>query len=118
MPTPGPDLLEQGGISLFELSKFASHAIKTEEQRWLKFFKDGERLDADHLPDWMQTTEMRQAMSTVKQFSEKERAYDAYQARTPPWPRSPVSRPCCGSRARKEMTEPYPAPESKQAGAY
>ena len=29
----------------------------------------------------MQTTEMMQAMSTVKRFSEKERAYDAYQAR-------------------------------------
>ncbi len=33
------------------------------------------------LPDWMQTTEMRQAMSTVKRFSEKERAHDADQAR-------------------------------------
>ena len=77
----GRTLLEHGGISLFELSKFATGAVETEEQRWLKFFKDGERLDADHLPDWMQTTEMRQAMSTVKQFSEKERAYDAYQAR-------------------------------------
>ena len=77
----GRTLLEHGGISLFELSKFAAGAVETEEQRWLKFFKDGERLDADHLPDWMQTTEMRQAMSTVKQFSEKERAYDAYQAR-------------------------------------
>ena len=62
----GRTLLEHGGISLFELSKFAAGAVETEEQRWLKFFKDGERLDADHLPDWMQTTEMRQAMSTVK----------------------------------------------------
>ena len=77
----GRTLLEHGGISLFELSKFATGAVETEEQRWLKFFKDGERLDADHLPNWMQTDEMRQAMSTVKRFSEKERAYDAYQAR-------------------------------------
>jgi len=29
----------------------------------------------------MQTNEMRQAMSTLKRFSEKERAYDDYQAR-------------------------------------
>ena len=29
----------------------------------------------------MQTNEMRQAMSTLKAFSEKERAYHAYQAR-------------------------------------
>ena len=77
----GRTLLERSGISLFELSKFAAGAVETEEQRWLKFFKDGERLDADHLPDRMQTDEMRQAMNTVKRFSEKERAYDAYQAR-------------------------------------
>ena len=77
----GRTWLEHGGISLFELNKFAAGAVETEEQRWLKFFKDGERLDADHLPDWMQTVEMRQAMSTLKQFSDKERAYDAYQAR-------------------------------------
>ena len=38
-------------------------------------------MDADRLPDWMQTTEMRQAMSTLQRFSDKERAYDAYQAR-------------------------------------
>jgi hypothetical protein len=29
----------------------------------------------------MQTTEMRQAMNTLKTFSEKERAYHRYQAR-------------------------------------
>jgi hypothetical protein len=46
-----------------------------------KFFQDGERLDEAHLPDWMQTDEMRQAMSTLKAFSEKERAYHACQAR-------------------------------------
>ena len=33
------------------------------------------------LPEWMQTAEIRQAMSTLKEFSEKERAYHAYQAR-------------------------------------
>ena len=46
-----------------------------------KFFQDGERLDEAYLPDWMQTDEMRQAMNTLKAFSEKERAYHAYQAR-------------------------------------
>ena len=63
------------------MSKFATEAVASEEQRWLKFFKEGERLDADRLPEWMQTIEMRQAMSTLKAFSEKEHAYDAYQAR-------------------------------------
>jgi len=77
----GRSFLDHGGISLFELGKFAATEVATEEQRWLRFFKEGERLDADQLPGWMQTIEMRQAMSTLKAFSEKERAYDAYQAR-------------------------------------
>jgi hypothetical protein len=77
----GQLLLDHGGIWLLELNKFAAERVETEQQRWLKFFKEGEHLDETHLPDWMQTDEMRQAMSTLKAFSEKERAYHAYQAR-------------------------------------
>ena len=39
------------------------------------------RLDEGRLPERMQTEEMRQAMGTLKEFSEKERSYHAYQAR-------------------------------------
>ncbi|MFM8330998.1 MAG: Rpn family recombination-promoting nuclease/putative transposase [Candidatus Methylumidiphilus sp.] len=77
----GRVLGEAGGIWLLELQKFAADLIETDEQRWLKFFKDGEKLDDAALPDWMNTPEMRQAMSTLRQFSEKERDYHAYQAR-------------------------------------
>jgi hypothetical protein len=77
----GRSLLEHGGIWLLELSKCTIEAVETEQDRWLKFFSEGERLDADRLPAWMQTEEMRQAMSTLKAFSEKERAYHQYQAR-------------------------------------
>ena len=77
----GRRLIDHGGIWLMELEKFAAEAVETEEQRWLKFFIEGERLDDANLPDWMQTAEMRQAMSTLKGFSEKERAYHVYQAR-------------------------------------
>ena len=66
---------------MLELSKFTDHAVKTEQQRWLKFFNEAEHLDDDTLPTWMQTPEMMQAMSTLKTFSDKERAYHAYQAR-------------------------------------
>ncbi|MFM8333612.1 MAG: hypothetical protein ACKN9T_18190, partial [Candidatus Methylumidiphilus sp.] len=59
----------------------AADLIETDEQRWLKFFKDGEKLDDAALPDWMNTPEMKQAMNTLRQFSEKERDYHAYQAR-------------------------------------
>ena len=77
----GRRFLDPGGIWLLELNKFAAERVETEQQRWLKFLNEGERLDERHLPDWMQTDEMRQAMSTLTAFSEKERAYHAYQAR-------------------------------------
>ena len=75
----GRVFLDHGGIWLLELSKFAADAVETEQQRWLKFFTEAERLDADALPAWMQTHEMRRAMNTLKAFSEKEHAYQARQ---------------------------------------
>jgi len=82
----GRVLIEHGGIYLLELDKFAAGpgaagSVETELERWLKFFTEGERLDEQDLPEWMQTEEMRQAMSTLTTFSEKEREYHAYQAR-------------------------------------
>jgi predicted transposase/invertase (TIGR01784 family) len=77
----GQHLLDHGGIWIFELSKFAVQQVETERERWLKFFNEAESLDNARLPDWMQTPVMRQAMSTLTAFSEKERAYHAYQAR-------------------------------------
>jgi len=77
----GRTFLDHGGIWLLELNKFAAERVETEQERWLRFFQEGERLDETRLPDWMQTDEMRQAMSTLTAFSEKERAYHAYQAR-------------------------------------
>jgi predicted transposase/invertase (TIGR01784 family) len=77
----GRTFLDHGGLWLLELNKFAAERVETEQERWLKFFKEGESLDETRLPDWMQTDEMRQAMSTLTAFSEKERAYHAYQAR-------------------------------------
>ncbi|MEI7869833.1 MAG: PD-(D/E)XK nuclease family transposase, partial [Candidatus Methylumidiphilus sp.] len=74
-------LADLGGIHLLELKKFTAERIETEEQRWLQFFKEGEQLDESALPDWMNTDEMRQAMKTLKLFSDKERDYHAYQAR-------------------------------------
>ena len=56
--------------------------VVNEQQRWLKFFREGEQLnDATLLPEWMNTDEMRQAMNTLRQFSEKERNDHLYPAR-------------------------------------
>ena len=77
----GRVFVDHGGIWLLELSKFDVDGVETEQQRWLKFFNEGKDLNDEALPAWMQTGEMKQAMSTLKAFSEKERAYHAYQAR-------------------------------------
>ncbi|MEA1051722.1 Rpn family recombination-promoting nuclease/putative transposase [Lamprobacter modestohalophilus] len=77
----GRSLVDHGGIWLLELNKFHAERVNTEQERWLKFFKEGATLDREALPLWMQTPEMRQAMSTLERFSEKDRAYHAYQAR-------------------------------------
>ena len=77
----GKTLTEQGGIWLLELKKFAATHIESEEQRWLKFFTEGEQLNDDTLPEWMITQEMKQAMSTLSTFSEKDQNYFKYQAR-------------------------------------
>jgi predicted transposase/invertase (TIGR01784 family) len=78
----GKLLTEHGGIWLLELEKFSAAHIENEQERWLQFFKKGDLLnDEQELPDWMNTQEMRQAMSTLRQFSEKDKDYFAYQAR-------------------------------------
>jgi len=81
-------LIAEGGLRFanspyagFDLVKLPDRPIEGERKRWLRFFKEGETLDDEALPDWMQTDEMRQAMGTQRQFSEKERQYHAYQAR-------------------------------------
>jgi predicted transposase/invertase (TIGR01784 family) len=77
----GRILTQHGGIWLLELNKFNASRIESEDERWLKFFKDGDQLNDIALPDWMSTGEMKQAMSTLSTFSEKERQYHQYQAR-------------------------------------
>ena len=77
----GHCLIEHGGIWLLELEKFNDRKVRNEEERWLLFFKEGGHLSETNLPDWMTTPEMTQAMKTLRQFSEKDRNYHAYQAR-------------------------------------
>jgi len=41
----GQTLTPHGGIWLLELKKFNDNQVETENQRWLKFFREGERLN-------------------------------------------------------------------------
>ena len=77
----GEVLLENGGIWLLELPKFNETTVKTELERWLKLFKEGDQLDDTRLPDWMHTPEMEQVMTVLNRFSEKESDYHLYQTR-------------------------------------
>ncbi|CAK0777360.1 hypothetical protein CCP3SC15_570008 [Gammaproteobacteria bacterium] len=77
----GRTLINHGGIWLIELDKITAHPIESAQDRWLQFFKYAEQFDDTKLPDWMNTPEMSQAMTTLRRFSEKERDYHLYQAR-------------------------------------
>jgi hypothetical protein len=55
--------------------------VTTEEARWIRLFKEGEKLDNTQLPEWMHTPEMEQVMNVIKRFSEKEADYHLYQSR-------------------------------------
>jgi predicted transposase/invertase (TIGR01784 family) len=77
----GRKLHNHGGIWIIELNKFSTSQVTTEQQRWIKFFIEAGQLNSEDLPFWMHTKEMRQAMSTLQQFAEKEEDYYLYQAR-------------------------------------
>ena len=64
-----------------ELEKWNKAQVDEPIDSWVKFLREGKNLDGDNLPEYMQTKEMRQAMNTLRQFSEKERDYHKYQAR-------------------------------------
>ena len=52
------------------MKKFTAERVETEEQRWLKFFKDGEKLDDTALPDWMNTEEAKTIYKRRKELVE------------------------------------------------
>ena len=68
-------------LHVLELQKWNKTRVDKQLDRWVKFLREGKDLDDKNLPKYMQTKEMRQAMSTLRQFSEKERHYSQYQSR-------------------------------------
>ena len=68
-------------IHILQLNQWSESQAKNDEERWLFFFKYGKDLDDENLPEFLKTKEMEQAMSTLRTFSEKEKAYDLYQNR-------------------------------------
>jgi len=77
----GMELWPGGGIHVLEMLKWDRAEVETELDRWVRFFKEGKDLDDEALPEYMNTPEMRQAMETLRRFSEKEKAYHVYRKR-------------------------------------
>jgi hypothetical protein len=69
-------------IHLIQLKRWPENAkITNEKERWISFFKLGKTLSPGILPEWMQTSEMRQAMSVLQAFTKKEINYMNYLSR-------------------------------------
>ncbi|UHD16873.1 hypothetical protein [Thiocapsa bogorovii] len=69
----GRRLVDHGAIRLFGSSTFQIARVETGAERWPKVLEDGEHLDPEHLPEWMQHPIMTQAMSILSRFYENER---------------------------------------------
>jgi len=76
-------LTEHCSIHVLELSKWIpqseTSAPLESEDSWCNFFRNAQSWET--LPETANTLEMRQAMSVLQQFSERERDYHRYQAR-------------------------------------
>ena len=56
-------------------------SIQDDKDRWLYFFKEGENLEIDKLPENLKTKEIIKAMETLNHFSNDQKAYLLYQDR-------------------------------------
>jgi len=73
-------LSDHFSIHVLELAKWEkTSAVLDKEDQWFYFFQHAK--DWNRLPDELDNPEMRQAMQVLTRFSEKEKAYHAYQAR-------------------------------------
>ena len=57
-------------LHVLELEKWNKAQVDEPIDRWVKFLREGKSMDDGNLPEYMQTKEMRQAMNTLRQFSE------------------------------------------------
>lgn len=66
-------------IHVLELDKWQKKVELSVEDQWIYFFKEAKNWT--ELPTKLNTPELRQAMATLRRFSEQEKEYDLYQAR-------------------------------------
>ena len=74
-------LSQQCAIHIFQLRKVNDNdKIESDKDKWLHFFKEGDKLSPQDLPDWMQTPEMRKAMEVLEHFYFDEAARNLYES--------------------------------------
>jgi len=77
-PVHQVQLSDHQAIHLLEVDKWHKIRVETEEDRWLKFFKESKEIESNRIPEVFQTDIMQKAISTLRQFSEKSQARDLY----------------------------------------
>jgi predicted transposase/invertase (TIGR01784 family) len=70
-------------LDIVELAKVQGQVPSSSDGplKWACFLNEAENLDTDKLPDYLDTPEMRQAMSTLQSISESERQHQLYESR-------------------------------------
>ena len=69
-------------IDVLQLPFFRKEQIiEDDKDRWLYFFKEGQNLELDNLPENLKTKEIVKAMETLNHFSNDQKAYLLYQDR-------------------------------------
>jgi len=68
-------------LHVIQLNRWDGKGIRSELDRWTRFFLEGQDLDPEALPDWMKTPEMELAMETLVGFREKEENRLLYESR-------------------------------------
>ncbi|ETR68019.1 MAG: hypothetical protein OMM_04818 [Candidatus Magnetoglobus multicellularis str. Araruama] len=69
-------------IHILQLPFFTKEQIiEDDKNRWLYFFKEGQNLELDNLPEKLKTKEIIKAMETLNHFSNDLKAYLLYQER-------------------------------------
>ncbi|QTA88101.1 hypothetical protein [Desulfonema magnum] len=54
------------------------HLLNSDKERWVHFFREGENMDMNNLPEGMDTEEMRQAFAVLDNFASNKEDYFLY----------------------------------------
>ncbi|MDM8526218.1 hypothetical protein QUF80_22810, partial [Desulfococcaceae bacterium HSG8] len=67
------------GIHMLQLPYWRpEHPLNNDKKRWVHFFREGENMDTDNLPEGMDTEEMRQAFGVLESFASNKEKYFFY----------------------------------------